>query len=164
MIGTSSAATRTTNTAHSPIHSSSDTDKSTDHSGHVWPQIPPKSKRRPKHSVHWFRKGLRLTDNPALLRAIKRCDTWRCVFILDPWFARSSNQGINKWRYVVTIKIKLLSYSQRFYSKYETQNIQNTCFQVFASMFGRLGPVSKKAALSFICHTRSTSRCLTRSV
>ena len=54
--------------------------------------------RTPKHSVHWFRKGLRLSDNPALLRAIKHCDTWRCVFILDPWFAGTSNQGVNKWR------------------------------------------------------------------
>ena len=25
---------------------------------------------RPKHAVHWFRKGLRLSDNPALRRAI----------------------------------------------------------------------------------------------
>ena len=57
-----------------------------------------KYQRKVKNSVHWFRKGLRLSDNPALLRAVKRCDTWRCIFILDPWFAGSSNQGINKWR------------------------------------------------------------------
>ena len=48
--------------------------------------------KKAKHSVHWFRKGLRLMDNPALLRAVRNCDTWRCIFILDPWSAGSSNQ------------------------------------------------------------------------
>jgi len=57
--------------------------------------------RRPKHFVHWFRKGLRISDNPALLRGVKRCETWRCIFILDPWFAGSSNQGVNKWRFLL---------------------------------------------------------------
>ncbi|XP_023329370.1 cryptochrome-1 isoform X2 [Eurytemora carolleeae] len=59
-----------------------------------------KSSKR-KHSVHWFRKGLRLSDNPALLRAIRRCETFRCIFILDPWFAGSSNVGTNKWRFLL---------------------------------------------------------------
>ena len=48
--------------------------------------------KKAKQSVHWFRKGLRLMDNPALLRAVRNCDTWRCIFILDPWSAGSSNQ------------------------------------------------------------------------
>jgi len=51
--------------------------------------------------VHWFRKGLRLSDNPALFRAIRRCETFRCIFILDPWFAGSSNVGTNKWRFLL---------------------------------------------------------------
>jgi len=52
-------------------------------------------------TVHWFRKGLRLSDNPALLRGIRRCETFRCIFILDPWFAGSSNVGTNKWRFLL---------------------------------------------------------------
>jgi len=60
-----------------------------------------RSSSRRKHSVHWFRRGLRLSDNPALLRAIRRCETWRCIFILDPWFAGSSNVGTNKWRFLL---------------------------------------------------------------
>ena len=28
-------------------------------------------------------------------------DTWRCIFVLDPWFAGSSNQGVNKWRFLL---------------------------------------------------------------
>jgi len=56
---------------------------------------------RKKHTVHWFRKGLRLSDNPALLRGIRRSETFRCIFILDPWFAGSSNVGTNKWRFLL---------------------------------------------------------------
>ena len=55
-----------------------------------------------RESKHWF-VCFRLSDNPALLRAVKRCDTWRCIFILDPWFAGSSNQGVNKWRFVLVL-------------------------------------------------------------
>ncbi|XP_075985036.1 cryptochrome-1-like isoform X2 [Anticarsia gemmatalis] len=59
--------------------------------------------RRPggKHTVHWFRKGLRLHDNPALREGLADAATFRCVFIIDPWFASSSNVGINKWRFLL---------------------------------------------------------------
>lgn len=53
-----------------------------------------------RHTVHWFRKGLRLHDNPALCEGLKNgAKTLRCIFVIDPWFAGSSNVGINKWRY-----------------------------------------------------------------
>lgn len=52
------------------------------------------------NSVHWFRKGLRLHDNPALQEALNGADTVRCVYILDPWFAGSANVGVNRWRLV----------------------------------------------------------------
>ncbi|KAM3966799.1 cryptochrome 2 isoform 2-T2 [Aphomia sociella] len=54
-----------------------------------------------KHTVHWFRKGLRLHDNPALRDGLNGALTFRCVFIIDPWFASSSNVGINKWRFLL---------------------------------------------------------------
>lgn len=54
--------------------------------------------RPEKHLVHWFRKGLRLHDNPALREGLENSTTFRCVFVIDPWFADSSNVGINKWR------------------------------------------------------------------
>ncbi|KAG6461010.1 hypothetical protein O3G_MSEX012372 [Manduca sexta] len=59
--------------------------------------------RRPpgKHIVHWFRKGLRLHDNPALREGLVDAVTFRCVFLIDPWFASSSNVGINKWRFLL---------------------------------------------------------------
>jgi len=54
-----------------------------------------------KHVVHWFRKGLRLHDNPTLKAGLKGASTFRGIFIIDPWFAGSSNVGINKWRFLL---------------------------------------------------------------
>ncbi|XP_026474410.1 LOW QUALITY PROTEIN: cryptochrome-1-like [Ctenocephalides felis] len=55
-----------------------------------------------KHAVHWFRRGLRLHDNPALLEALKGADTLRCVYILDPWAARGAGaNALNKWRFLL---------------------------------------------------------------
>ncbi|TSQ92633.1 Cryptochrome-2 [Bagarius yarrelli] len=53
------------------------------------------------NSVHWFRKGLRLHDNPALEEALNGADTARCVYILDPWFAGAANVGVNRWRFLL---------------------------------------------------------------
>ncbi|XP_073709776.1 cryptochrome-1b [Misgurnus anguillicaudatus] len=52
------------------------------------------------NTVHWFRKGLRFHDNPALGESITKADTLRCVYILDPWFAgwitKRGNQQVEK--------------------------------------------------------------------
>lgn len=53
------------------------------------------------NTIHWFRKGLRLHDNPSLRDSIRGADTLRCIYILDPWFAGSSNVGINRWRFLL---------------------------------------------------------------
>ncbi|XP_028848504.1 cryptochrome-1-like [Denticeps clupeoides] len=53
------------------------------------------------NSIHWFRKGLRLHDNPALREAVRGAATVRCVYFLDPWFAGSSNLGVNRWRFLL---------------------------------------------------------------
>lgn len=53
------------------------------------------------NSIHWFRKGLRLHDNPALQEAVRGAGTVRCVYFLDPWFAGSSNVGVNRWRFLL---------------------------------------------------------------
>ncbi|KAI4875908.1 hypothetical protein NFI96_032895 [Prochilodus magdalenae] len=55
-----------------------------------------------KHKcIHWFRKGLRLHDNPALKAALQDCEHIYPVFILDPWFPKNSQVGINRWRFLV---------------------------------------------------------------
>lgn len=52
--------------------------------------------------VHWFRKGLRLHDNPALLAALDRAAKdgllVRPVYILDPWFVKNARVGVNRFR------------------------------------------------------------------
>uniref|UniRef100_A0A3Q4GYB4 Cryptochrome circadian regulator 2 n=1 Tax=Neolamprologus brichardi TaxID=32507 RepID=A0A3Q4GYB4_NEOBR len=53
------------------------------------------------NSVHWFRKCLRLHDNPALQEALNGADAVRCVYILDPFFAGAANVGINRWRFLL---------------------------------------------------------------
>uniref|UniRef100_A0A4W4ENB8 Photolyase/cryptochrome alpha/beta domain-containing protein n=1 Tax=Electrophorus electricus TaxID=8005 RepID=A0A4W4ENB8_ELEEL len=53
------------------------------------------------NSIHWFRKGLRLHDNPALQEAVRGAATIRCVYFLDPWFAGSSNLGVSRWRFLL---------------------------------------------------------------
>ncbi|XP_061647129.1 cryptochrome-1-like isoform X2 [Phyllopteryx taeniolatus] len=53
------------------------------------------------NSIHWFRKGLRLHDNPVLREAVQGAATVRCVYFLDPWFAGSSNVGVNRWRFLL---------------------------------------------------------------
>ena len=54
--------------------------------------------------IHWFRKGLRLSDNPALLASIEAHDgkhlELKPVFILDPWFVSNSKVGENRWRFL----------------------------------------------------------------
>lgn len=52
-------------------------------------------------AIHWFRKGLRLHDNPALQTACKVADDVKPVFILDPWFANNANVGVNRWRFLL---------------------------------------------------------------
>ncbi|KAE8592239.1 hypothetical protein XENTR_v10018699 [Xenopus tropicalis] len=55
-----------------------------------------------KHnSIHWFRKGLRLHDNPALLAAMKDCAELYPIFILDPWFPRNMKVSVNRWRFLI---------------------------------------------------------------
>lgn len=69
------------------------------------------------HLIHWFRsKGLRFHDQPSLYEAIcqirsqmirtavnpdgDREVTWRCVYLLDPWFV-SSSSSVNKWQFLL---------------------------------------------------------------
>lgn len=61
----------------------------------------------PARSIHWFRKGLRLHDNPALLAAIKDADHFWPVFILDPWFTKHGRVGVNRWRFLMESLIDL---------------------------------------------------------
>ncbi|XP_061600844.1 cryptochrome circadian regulator 5 [Cololabis saira] len=50
--------------------------------------------------VHWFRKGLRLHDNPALMAALRDCKELYPVFILDP-NQYNTHVGTNRWRFLI---------------------------------------------------------------
>ena len=54
--------------------------------------------------IHWFRKGLRLSDNPAFLASIQSHQgnhlELRPVFVLDPWFVKNGKVGDNRWRFL----------------------------------------------------------------
>ncbi|KAK9831428.1 hypothetical protein WJX81_004006 [Elliptochloris bilobata] len=47
------------------------------------------------------RKGLRLHDNPSLLRAIEGAERLHAVFCLDPWFIRPEAVGVNRLSFLL---------------------------------------------------------------
>lgn len=77
-----------------------------------------------KHTViHWFRKGLRLHDNPALIQAIKFAQEnkhfLRPIFILDPLIVKWLRVGPNRWRFLqeslVNLNDRLAEINSRLY-------------------------------------------------
>jgi deoxyribodipyrimidine photolyase len=53
------------------------------------------------HTVVWFRKGLRLHDNPALLEAVDGGSRVMPVFVLDPHFLKPQNVGANRTNFLL---------------------------------------------------------------
>ncbi len=52
-------------------------------------------------AIHWFRKGLRLHDNPALLQACREAEIVYPVFILDPHFANPNYVCVNRYAFLL---------------------------------------------------------------
>ena len=52
-------------------------------------------------SLFWFRKGLRLHDNPSLWAAIKDAKNLYPVFVLDPWFLKPEVVGVNRLNFLL---------------------------------------------------------------
>ena len=52
-------------------------------------------------AIHWFRKGLRLHDNPALCQACAQATTVYPVFILDPHFSNPEIVGVNRYSFLL---------------------------------------------------------------
>uniref|UniRef100_A0A1I8NXW5 Photolyase/cryptochrome alpha/beta domain-containing protein n=1 Tax=Stomoxys calcitrans TaxID=35570 RepID=A0A1I8NXW5_STOCA len=74
--------------------------------------------------IHWFRKGLRVHDNPALHRVFQRAHEnpqycVRPIFILDPGILRWLNVGANRWRFLQQsledLNQQLLALNSRLY-------------------------------------------------
>lgn len=59
-----------------------------------------------KTVIHWFRKGLRIHDNPALTSAVEKVlenpdeNVLRPIFILDPAIRDWLRVGPNRWRFL----------------------------------------------------------------
>lgn len=54
-----------------------------------------------KNCIYWFRKALRLHDNPALIHALENSQHVYPIFILDPWFVANYKVGPNRWRFLI---------------------------------------------------------------
>lgn len=57
--------------------------------------------RRVHHTIHWFRKGLRLHDNLSLKEACETSLTLRPVYFIDPDYVKHGNMGFNRWRFLI---------------------------------------------------------------
>eukprot|EP01023_Acetabularia_acetabulum_P018339 TRINITY_DN19260_c0_g1_i4.p1 TRINITY_DN19260_c0_g1~~TRINITY_DN19260_c0_g1_i4.p1 ORF type:complete len:559 (+),score=75.32 TRINITY_DN19260_c0_g1_i4:1767-3443(+) len=54
-----------------------------------------------KNSILWFRKGLRLHDNPALLKAIENVTSFYPVFVIDPNFVGPNKVGVVRYKFLL---------------------------------------------------------------
>lgn len=55
-----------------------------------------------KRTILWFRKGLRMHDNPALLEALSTNPTHLYpIFISDPWFYDPEKIGVNRINFLL---------------------------------------------------------------
>jgi cryptochrome len=52
-------------------------------------------------AIHWFRKGLRLHDNPALLEACRSTSGTYPVFVLDPKFTSADIMSANRFSFLL---------------------------------------------------------------
>jgi cryptochrome len=69
------------------------------------------------NTIYWFRKCLRLHDNPALLYALENSQILYPIFILDPWFVKSNYKiGPNRWRFLIESLHDLNNTLLRYYN------------------------------------------------
>ena len=61
----------------------------------------------PSVAIHWFRKGLRLHDNPALLEACRASTKIYPVFCIDPYFAKPDIVGVNRYSFLLESLVDL---------------------------------------------------------
>lgn len=54
-----------------------------------------------KAAIHWFRKGLRLHDNPSLMEALEQAEKIYPIFIIDPKFANPQIMSCNRYAFLL---------------------------------------------------------------
>lgn len=65
-----------------------------------------------KTAIHWFRKGLRIHDNPGLIAAIETVQknknyVLRPIYIVNPELTQFWRMNANKWRFLQQSLIQL---------------------------------------------------------
>lgn len=58
-------------------------------------------KEKHRTAIHWFRKNLRLHDNPALCEALKGSDEVLALYILPPFLPAGGNISANRWSFLM---------------------------------------------------------------
>jgi hypothetical protein len=53
------------------------------------------------HTIYWFRKALRIHDNPSLVKSIMSTTNLVPIFCLDPWFVKSGKVGVNRMGFLL---------------------------------------------------------------
>lgn len=80
--------------------------------------------------IYWFRKGLRLHDNPALMSCIAQCKGNTClvpIFILDPWFVKHGNVGRNRWKFLQETLQDLTTRLESIGSRFDLNFLAGIC-------------------------------------
>lgn len=57
--------------------------------------------KRTHNTIHWFRKGLRLHDNPSLKEAFESSVSIRPIYVLDSDDVQHGNIGVVRWRFLL---------------------------------------------------------------
>ncbi|CAB4005650.1 cryptochrome-1 isoform X2, partial [Paramuricea clavata] len=74
-----------------------------------------------RNHLHWFRKDLRLHDNPALLKCLENCENFYGVYILDTeaWLHLKTNSSSTIWRFILQclneLNDKLRNFNSRLF-------------------------------------------------
>ena len=56
---------------------------------------------RKMKTLYWFRKALRVQDNPSLVKSIIDSTHLDPVFCIDPWFVSSGKVGVNRMGFLL---------------------------------------------------------------
>lgn len=89
-----------------------------------------------RNHLHWFRKDLRLHDNPALLKCLEDCENFYALYILDTeaWSRLKTSSSPTIWRFLLQslkdLDNKLRSFNSRlFVVKGSPLRVLTTLFQ-----------------------------------
>ena len=120
------------------------------------------------NSIYWFRKALRLHDNPALVHALENSERVYPIFILDPWFVQNARVGPNRWRFLIQtlndLNSRLLELNSRlilvrglpsavFEQLIKEWHVELLCFELDTEPYAKTRDASiTELATSLKCH------------